>query len=349
MLIIDRQNNFDLIRLLAASQVLASHSIKNIGLISEPVWALVRNIIGQFPGVPIFFIISGFLITKSLDEKHNNIKKYIINRILRVYPALWCCFCITIIVLWGLGILHLKLIKTPNFVTWVISQLTLFQGYNPDIFSGFGKGVPNGPLWTISVELFFYILMPFVYFIVKTRSKIKYIILVIIFGISYYSYIYLYYGIRKDFILFWPFYKTFVPHFWLFLIGALIYLQINRLYSFFKGKVFYWLIIYITITVIFKYFTIEEKFIIIHRIVLACFVMSIAFSGRSIANKLLNGRDLSYGLYIYHMLVINVFIFLGWINQPIYLIYIVLISYLLSYLSWVLIEKKALVFKEQLL
>ena len=63
-----RINNFDLIRLFAALQVVFWHFID--GLIADPhsSWHwIVSKIWAMFPGVPIFFI-SGFLISRSYES-----------------------------------------------------------------------------------------------------------------------------------------------------------------------------------------------------------------------------------------------------------------------------------------
>jgi peptidoglycan/LPS O-acetylase OafA/YrhL len=58
---ISRENNFDLLRLFAALQVVIWHSIEHLQLDMD----IVRNIIQHFHGVPVFFTISGFLIAGS--------------------------------------------------------------------------------------------------------------------------------------------------------------------------------------------------------------------------------------------------------------------------------------------
>ena len=58
-----RINNFDLIRLLAASQVLVMHMLHYFKL--EPASSsgkFLTVVFLNFPGVPIFFVISGFLV-----------------------------------------------------------------------------------------------------------------------------------------------------------------------------------------------------------------------------------------------------------------------------------------------
>ena len=57
---ISRENNFDLIRLLAAFQVLIWHGSVHFEL-SETLYDILV-VIYHFPGVPIFFTISGFFI-----------------------------------------------------------------------------------------------------------------------------------------------------------------------------------------------------------------------------------------------------------------------------------------------
>lgn len=48
---------------------------------------------GKF-GVYLFFIVSGFVIFLTL-EKCDNIKSFIVSRVVRLYPAYWVCLIIT--------------------------------------------------------------------------------------------------------------------------------------------------------------------------------------------------------------------------------------------------------------
>ena len=75
-------NNFNLIRMIAALMVLYSHSYALIG-IREP--TLFDIVIGTL-AIHSFFFISGYLITQSLLK--NNIFDYFIRRFLRIYPGL---------------------------------------------------------------------------------------------------------------------------------------------------------------------------------------------------------------------------------------------------------------------
>ena len=161
-----RHNNFDLLRLFAASQVAFIHVGDELH-IEFTGWLLsVRQFLDYFPGVPIFFVISGFLISASLD-RNPNLRNYAINRFLRIYPALWTSTLLTLLVLLVLGprIWEADHANGENTVLvvakWLIAQFTVAQFYTPAIFKAhFGVGQLNGSLWTIPVELQFYVALP---------------------------------------------------------------------------------------------------------------------------------------------------------------------------------------------
>src|SRR5579863_8989371 len=85
-------NNFDLLRILAATQVLYFHSLAYLK-VPTPTWAIPFE---NLPGVPIFFVISGYLVSASY-ERSGDLITYFRNRALRIYPGLWCCLLITLI------------------------------------------------------------------------------------------------------------------------------------------------------------------------------------------------------------------------------------------------------------
>src|SRR5690349_9052904 len=79
-----RVNNFDLLRLLAALQVAVVHGIavlKPTGHFA----GLLGTGLDRFPGVPIFFVISGVLISRSYEHSAS-LRDYLGNRCLRIFP-----------------------------------------------------------------------------------------------------------------------------------------------------------------------------------------------------------------------------------------------------------------------
>lgn len=79
------KNCLNLIRILAAIQVFLGHASEHLN-ISLP--GLLMKPFSIIQGVPVFFLISGFLIWNSLN--HNSaFKQFAKKRILRLYPELW--------------------------------------------------------------------------------------------------------------------------------------------------------------------------------------------------------------------------------------------------------------------
>ena len=64
------------------------------------------------------------------------------------------------------------------------------------------------------------------------------------------------------------------------------------------------------------------------------------------AKKLLRGNDISYGIYIYHGLLLTIIVQMKW--QPnINLAMVIAAAYVLGYLSWIFIEKPFIKRKKQ--
>jgi len=84
-----RHNNFDALRLIAALSVIFSHSFliaEGTG-VNEPLNRLTGNqcMLG-LAGVFVFFAISGFLVTQSFEQTRGPLR-YLIKRCLRIFPA----------------------------------------------------------------------------------------------------------------------------------------------------------------------------------------------------------------------------------------------------------------------
>jgi len=158
-----RVNNFDLIRLLAALQVVLCHSVLYLDLHFGVLFDHFMHVLDYFPGVPIFFVTSGFLISSSL-RRHPGLRNYFRNRLLRIYPALYLSFFLTVGLLAALGYLTWNVVSDPQFALWIFTQLTIAPFYDIPRLIGFGHGDINCSLWTIPVELQFYIVLPLLMF-----------------------------------------------------------------------------------------------------------------------------------------------------------------------------------------
>ena len=149
-----RGNNFDVLRLVAASLVLFSHSYALTGN-AEPFAEVSGWTFGEV-GVVMFFAMSGFLIAKSWGDLPQLVP-FTVKRALRILPALVVAVSVTVFVI---GPLFTTLPLGSYFsdpVTWLYlvraSLLITFFGTLPGVFEDnpYPDAV-NGSLWTLPVE-----------------------------------------------------------------------------------------------------------------------------------------------------------------------------------------------------
>lgn len=334
-------NNFDLIRLFAAMQVALTHATGHLGVRPE-----FMDYLLYFPGVPIFFFISGYLIYQSYENnKHKNLNIFYKNRILRIYPALFLCFFVSLTLIYFTGYFETKNISIKDFIVWIITSLSFFQFYNPDFMRSYGTGVLNGSLWTISVELQFYILAPFIFYILKNLKFLFFIIFLLLIGANY----------ANSFLSNWSllswkiFGVSFLPWLYMFMFGA--YLSSNSLLQtkILNANLFF----YFTAYILQYYFSIKYNLGIGHEInlisylLLACLIFKLAFTMPKISTNILNGNDISYGIYIYHMPIVNFLLFYNIEKTITSLTILIFATFVVAILSWYYVEKPSLKLKNK--
>lgn len=163
-----KSNNFDLIRLAAASLVIVSHSFSLLGY-REPVahWLGGYDTGGGW-AVSIFFIVSGFLIAKSCMERSFLI--YLSSRIARIIPALAVLLLFDIFVIGPLFTQHPISVYFFNVDTFKhLASASIF--YQETGLPGvFGGGAVNGTIWTLPIEFACYLVLPALFFIGVLRK-----------------------------------------------------------------------------------------------------------------------------------------------------------------------------------
>jgi peptidoglycan/LPS O-acetylase OafA/YrhL len=342
-----RENNFDLIRLFAALQVVIMHAFGHFQINYINSVSVIREILVHLPGVPIFFTISGFLICMSYEKKNDKYKFYI-NRFLRLYPALWISFVITVCILVFFNFINYQTLYSANFAFWCFTQLSFLQFYTPEFFRDFGVGTPNGSLWTIAVEIQFYFLIPLLYhLLIERRRAVVYNILLLITAVL--SYIFFYVAkTAEETLLIKLLNVSLLPYLYNFIFGILLYKNFTFLIPYLKNKMPYWSIIYLTFIGIFSIYhpLTPNIYGLVATLLLSVLVIAASFSYTRLSRKLLKEYDFSYGIYIYHMLIINVLIEMGFTGDIRYVVFSICLSVCAGILSWILIEKKALVYKK---
>lgn len=144
------KNALDVFRIIATAQVFLGHIISHFAMQNAPV-----NAVYFVRGVPILFVLCGFLAAKSLEGR--SVKQWLMGRAVRILPGFWACIAI------NTAIILLVYETKPTFLEAGIYGVTQFFGmnfYTGDWLRGYGTGVPNGVLWTIPVQIQFFLLVP---------------------------------------------------------------------------------------------------------------------------------------------------------------------------------------------
>lgn len=354
-----RLNNFDLIRLLAATQVVLAHAIGHTPLARElsPWGKQVFDAVLMLPGVPVFFVISGFLITRSFERNPGDWAGYFWRRALRIFPGLWVCLLMTLAALAAFGFLGTDFVFSKTFAAWLAGQVSFFQFYNPEHFREFGIGVANGALWTITVELQFYLFIPLFHWLTRGRDAIRSAFSMVLFAVSFGAFCLMDHqvngpgGYGAAPLVYKLLFVTLIPHLWMFQCGVFIHRHFDRLRPLIEGRFLLWFGAY-ALAMALLHTQIDFRSLPYYlgyfpsRALLAMATISAAFSLPWLSNKLLRGNDLSYGTYLYHSVVINVFVELGALTSLWSVVPVFGISLLAAFFSWLVVEKPALALKD---
>jgi len=342
---VDRTNNFDLLRLFAASQVVWFHAINNLEL-QYPL-PMVSAALHLFPGVPIFFVISGYLISMSY-ERSRSLRDYCVNRFLRIYPALVACFLLTLVMLTAAGVWQRIDISPGKLLQWVAMQLTVGQFYSPHVVNqAYGVGHTNGSLWTITVELQFYVAIPLSYLALRRLGLAAGNALLAALLLASYAFSRLWKP--TDELLQGLTLVSCFTWIYMFLGGMLLQRNRERLARWINGKGLYWLAGYGAVALVGVQMgaSLGLRVNILVYAVMACTVVSLAHTRRGLSEWLLRRNDLSYGIYIYHMVIVNA-LYETWYRGDAQLLPVVfLFTFAAAAVSWRFVERPALALKKR--
>ena len=342
-------NNFDLVRIIAASQVV----FFNHYAIHFNIECLQDTFMRAFSGVPLFFFVSGFLISASY-ERNSNLLEYAQNRFLRIFPALWMCLIVSILLVVLAGYPIFQNIKL--FFVWLGTQL-VFPVYNPDFLRGYGVGALNGSLWTIPVELQFYVMIPILYVLFKLRNKgcfaWKPILLSLVFyGAALLIQSFVFDGGDWNSFFYKLYSVSFVPHIFIFLIGVFFQQNFAFFYKWLSGRFFVCLILHLGLFYGAGLLDMQSSLLsgplrLPLCLTAALCIFSFAYSFKGLSQKLLRRNDISYGVYIYHMPVANFILYkFGNGHSSLWMFFVsVICTYVLAIVSWNLIERPCLALK----
>jgi peptidoglycan/LPS O-acetylase OafA/YrhL len=145
----NRVYDIDLLRFLAALSVVIFHyafrgyAADGLSLMPYPLLAPAAKY--GYLGVQLFFLISGFVIVMSASA--GGVKRFLISRAVRLYPAFWACCTTTFLLTFVIG---------GDGYSVSVGQYLV----NLTMLSGFvGVASVDGVYWSLFVELKFYALV----------------------------------------------------------------------------------------------------------------------------------------------------------------------------------------------
>ena len=221
------KNSLDYIGIFAALQVMVAHTsayiIGNGSGAGVPFW----RVIAPGPAVVVFFVISGFLTTASFERSHG-LSEFYVKRMFRVYPAL-----ILAIIIPGLvySIFNLVEIDYIRAIPFYIKKILTGRGH--DIVPSGALG--NGSLWTIFIQIQFYILTPLLYKIISAIKPVyKGILLFVLILINICHPLIVNVvngsGLQRLYA------DTCLPYLYMYVIGMVIYIERNSLIPILSNK-----------------------------------------------------------------------------------------------------------------
>jgi peptidoglycan/LPS O-acetylase OafA/YrhL len=333
-IILFKENSLNTFRLLAALQVLWGHTLWHLQLERIPI---IGDFIDFFIGVPVFFTLSGFLIWQSISRSQT-FGAYAKKRFWRIYPELWLAVAVEIVVML---LLYHEPINYPQLGLFTVGQATIFQFWTPDCLRGYGCGCPNGALWTITILIQFYFCAYFIYKWLKGRQSWMWwavILMAVVIGwLTPCVKAFLPETIAKLYGV------SLMPYLWMFLMAAFASEKREIVIPFLKR--YWWVIIALLILkrYVLHWDVLMSSYALFDTIMLFTGIVGFAYAVPQVNIK----TDISYGIYIYHMTVVNALIAFGCTGQSWTIWGVIGVTCILAWISTVTIGRFAIRMKKQ--
>jgi peptidoglycan/LPS O-acetylase OafA/YrhL len=113
-------------------------------------------------GVDLFFVLSGFLLSRKFLERHRNgepppaFRSYARQRVYRIYPAFWVSL-VAVVFIFTPTIVPSDLVFSGRGAVIVGSHVVGLQTVFPWSYGVWGA---TSPFWTLTIEIIFYMTLP---------------------------------------------------------------------------------------------------------------------------------------------------------------------------------------------
>ena len=322
-------------------------------------------------GVNFFFVLSGFLITyllvkEKLEFSSINLKLFFIRRILRTWPLYFLLLLVLLLIPYGI-LNKMGLINQSGYSPDWIFSFSFLENYKIILNDNLNQLTPVNVNWSLCIEEHFYLLFPFLIKIIPVKRIPASLLMLILLSIS--AKLYIGFIFHKPDIIG----MELITCLDLFSFGGIVgYFiatgnkQVSEFMSSIPGlykRVYLLLVIAIVFSASFfsgKGNPIDIIYPTIQGILFALLISIFVFRNPSMMisekNILSYFGKISYGLYLFHVGIINclylVFVMLGHpLNNSLTLIAFILIALsiiiLVSHFSYLLIESPILGIKNK--
>lgn len=177
-----RKNNFDFLRLLAASLVFWSHEFSITGQVDPAIFpGLTRGKLGVY----IFFAISGYLVTESWTRDPHPVR-FLLKRVLRIWPGLIAATLLVTLFIgpWVTRLSIMDYFSDPLLLEYLQVLRLKITFALPGVFENNPYPTTvNGSLWTIPLEFHWYLILLLLGLFRITRISTLFIALNILIGV----------------------------------------------------------------------------------------------------------------------------------------------------------------------
>lgn len=313
-------NCFTMIRMLCCLIIIYEHCVRvgELGYIDMHFSELC---------VDIFFILSGFWVTRSYVLSNSN-KNYAKKRIKKIVPPYYAVLILTVIVFGFLCKEGAQWYWLNNMEVWkYLFFNSIFLNFLSPTLPGIlvNSNIPeiNGSLWTLKIEVGFYIVLPIIIWLIKkVRKRNVVLVLAYIFSVVW-AIVMPRIGMPSSLTEQLPYYLGY------FSIGIFFALNDN------KTKNINIIQVAVALVFIIAGFNIKIVGLTIMPVALAILLFYVGFRF-----KCRNIKDLSYIMYLVHFPIIQVFNIIRIFNNGILLVVVVVLISITISLTWTVVEDR---------
>ena len=327
-----RHNNFDLLRLVFAFMVCLVH----VSVLSgQPALRWLEVALSSELAVDAFFVVSGILIFMSY-ERSRSLKSYFEKRVRRIYPAYFTIVVLASLLLYLVSSYEAHNYFSGDWVKYLLANLAFLNFLHPTLPGVFDHNkvtAINGALWTLKIEVLFYLSVPIVVLLFRKFGRPVVMIAIYLLSVLYLwalNYLATTTGVEA--------YATLAHQLpgqmAYFIAGAFIYYYLPVF------EKYLWQFVVAAIVIF-----IAGHFYILPLVDPIAVAVMVGFFGLyGYAGNFGKFGDFSYGVYIVHFPIVQTLVWSGWFaNSPyLYLLTVVVLTFISAFAMWHLVESRFL-------